>query len=137
MIEVTWDEGDNTIMRAQMIGNWTWEDYVVASDKMLELARTVTYRVDLITDLLQSGPVPRGSASVHILRSREQKPSNFGVTVLVGADIFLKSLLQVFDQVYKKRVPASLLVNTVEEAHAVIARIRAEDEAQNPAASTH
>ena len=125
-IEVYWDKKDKTIICARLIDNWTWEDYSTASQKMLDMAREVDYRVDMITDLRQSGPIPRGSASAHILRSREQKPANFGVTVLVGADVFLRALLEVFDRVYGKKVPRSLLVQTTAEARKLIADARAQ-----------
>jgi hypothetical protein len=125
-IEVYWDKKDKTIIRARLTDGWTWEDYSTASEKMRDMARQVDYRVDMITDLRQSGPIPRGSASAHILRSRQQKPPNFGLTVLVGADVFLKALLEVFDRVYGRRVPRSMTVETIAEARALIAGARAQ-----------
>ena len=34
MIEVNWEKDNNTIIRVQMIGNWTWEDYVEAAARL-------------------------------------------------------------------------------------------------------
>ena len=126
-ITLWWDEDDNTILRADIVGDWTWEDYDAACDEVLRLVNGIGHRVDQIIDFTGCTTVPAGTASTHIYRGRTQRPVSLHVTALVEPPSLLRVVLGTFDSVFGRKLRPSLQVRDIEEARRLIAIDRARD----------
>lgn len=120
---IRWDDHDPTIIRSDISGRWTWDEYNAASEKILDMARSVEHRVDLITVYGDDAIFPKGTVSSHIMRMRHQKPKNFILTVVVNADSFLEMIIRVMNKAGMRAKP-SLTTQTVDEARQLIKQDR-------------
>lgn len=126
-ITISLDENDETIIRSQMSGNWTWEEYHEATDEILALANSVDHRVDLITTLAEDAVFPSGVAQPHISRMRKLRPDNFKMIVVVRPDPFAKIMIESVNRATQVGSDESVIVQTLEEAYAVVRADRAND----------
>ena len=98
-INVTWaNEAHNTIL-VKYERLWTWSDFAAAKVQIDTLLNSVTYTVDIISDSQQSGGLPAGNALNAMANSFQSAPDNIGLVVVVGANPFFKSLLQILQTV--------------------------------------
>ena len=95
-----WYNDDKRVILIDVVGKWTWEDYQELGNQIRPMLLSVDHTVDLIADMRQSGPIPRGLASVHIRRGQAVRPDNYGITINVGADSFAKALTSAIHKAY-------------------------------------
>jgi len=123
-ISFKWDSEKKEIVRIEIVGDWTWQEYNDAVIQLIEMSNSVDHRVDFIADMRKSGRVPAGEySSQHLKRGSELRPENYGITVNVGADILTKVTFTSGDT---PRLPR-LYVNTIEEAYDIIKKERTLD----------
>lgn len=118
-----WDAEDKQILRTDIVGAWTWEEYLDSMYKQIAHLEAQE-RVDHIVDLRHSKQSPSKGAIHQLRRVAENRQKNQGITVMVGANTFLKSLLDVFVQIYGQRFPQNHLVESLEAALALIKQVR-------------
>lgn len=123
-IRVEWDAQDATRVLWTVEGAWTWEQFYAAFEQSKALVMSVSYRVDVITDMRRAGPVPLSPASLHIRQAMGKTSPNLGIIVLVGLDAFAHALLSVIQRVVPKAGEKMRTVRTLEEAEALIAQAR-------------
>ena len=123
-----WDEDDPSILRTDIIGDWQWETYL---DTMYKLVSTKPdhHRVDHIVDLRHSQSAPREDALGYLRRIAEQRESNPGITVIVGASRFIETLLETFSRIYGTTFTPNIVVETMDDAYARIEQARVRDNA--------
>ncbi len=124
-IEVTWDEQSENVLLYRFSGVWDWPDFTRAIERSIELAQTLNgQRYDVIGCFLASSRVPAGAGISYVYSAFKRKPANCGVTVVVTRSAFVRSLVEILGRVYPETRRAFTVASTLEEARALIARVR-------------
>lgn len=120
-ILVDWgNEGHNTIAVVYE-RSWSWTDFADAKVKIDSLLNSVNYSVDILSDSSRSGGLPGGNALSVLARSFQSAPSNIGKVVVVGANPFFKSLLQILQTVSLNRAAKNIyFAKSAEEARSLV-----------------
>lgn len=126
-VSVRWENDAHDLIRFDFVGRWTWEETHKALDQNLALLDSVDYVVDFIVDMLQSDGLPSGVLQ-QLKRVAELNHPNSGLTIYVGVNPLLNALGAAFRRTYPRTavIYAFDFAKTIEEAHAKIARWRAE-----------
>ena len=121
-IRVIWDNDDKTILRYVYEGRWDQADFGKAYAEAKKMLDTVNYTVGVIIDVQNSHLIPDGIIS----RSRNlvTTPSrNEGTSVIVGANAFIRSLVDTFSKVWRHgplEHRQIIFATTLEEARKVL-----------------
>ncbi len=120
-IIVNWaNEAHNTIL-VKYERLWTWSDFAAAKRQIDELLNSVDHTVDIISDSHQSGGLPHGNALNVMATSFQSAPNNIGIVVVVGANPFFKSLLQILQTVSMNHAAHNIhFSKTLEDAQSLI-----------------
>ena len=96
---------------------WTWEDFAASKVQIDTLLNSVDHTVNIISDSRQSSGLPRGNALSVMSRSFQSAPDNIGLVVVLGANPFFKSLLQILQTVSLNRAAKNIrFVKSEEDA---------------------
>lgn len=115
-----WDEKDKTLVRCEIRGEWTWEEFHEAMAQIRALARQVKYRVDMVIDLSEAGPLPMSAASLQLKNMLDRMPEHFGVTVLVTSDNYTRMVVESLDRVLPDARGRLYTTGTVNAARRII-----------------
>src|SRR5438876_586578 len=122
-IIVIWDDVDRTIIRHIYQGRWDWSDFYKALQEANAMMDSVNYKVGLIIDVQASGLVPSGAISrIGGLRSKAHR--NSGMAALVGTNMFVRMLYDIFQKAYRGMDANFVMVSTLDEAREVLVRWR-------------
>jgi hypothetical protein len=122
-ITVVWDDEAKTAIRHIYQGRWDWSDFYKALQEANAMMDTVNYKVGLIIDVQASGLIPSGAISrIGSLRGRAHR--NSGMAALVGANMFVRMLYDIFQKAYRGMDANFVMVSSLNEAREVLARWR-------------
>jgi hypothetical protein len=125
-LHICWDNEEKTAIRCESEGNWTWDEYHTSLEQIAEMMREVNHHVDLINIRRLGATMPRGSSLPHFQRALAILPDNFGLNIFVTNNAVARVIVSVFTRVYASLSGGRLLmVGTLEEARAVVAKERA------------
>ncbi|MEO8394311.1 MAG: hypothetical protein ABI700_15070, partial [Chloroflexota bacterium] len=121
-----WDNEAKTIIRYIYDGRWTWEELDSARTAAAKLEANSTGLVNVIVDVQNSKLLPNGT----ITRARQvatTAPASHpkeGITVIVGAGPFVRSIYDVMHKVYPDIIHRRglYLAKSLDEAHTIIDR---------------
>lgn len=122
--EMLWEDEDKTVLVCKVSGAWKWDEYHLALDAIAEMIAGVPHRVDLITVRGAGAVMPKGSSVPHYMRAMRVMPPNLGKNILVieGADFrYASQILRLF---FKAVGSQFVLMNSLEDAHTLIAADR-------------
>ncbi len=122
-ITVFWDDDARTIIRHIYQGGWDWSDFYKALQEANAMMDGVNYKVGLIIDVQGSGLVPSGAIS-QIGGLRGQAHRNSGMAVLVGSNMLVRLLYDIFEKAYRGTDANFVMVSTLDEARQVIGKWR-------------
>lgn len=117
-VTVAWK--DNTTRDTlvwKLEGDWTWDEVFAAQDEANALRRTVPHTVDVIGYFCSSSYLPQGAFTSY-RRLYERRPSNHGLTILVGNKVHLKAMSDMFARLYEASDSDFAFAATLEEAYA-------------------
>ena len=125
-IEVVWDSDAKNVLRYIYDGRWTWSDLEKAREVAAQYEKSVAHRVDVIVDVQKSSLLPNGT----ITRARQVATTaptthpNEGITVIVGAGAFVRSIYDVMLKVYPDMIRRRgiLLAKNLQEARELIVK---------------
>ena len=122
-VTIEWDNPEKTIVRMEMIGNWTWDEARAGADKGYVMLDSVDYEVGTIIDFSQGTSLPP-SALANARSMIQRRHPRTGLTVFVGANAVFLSLWSVFSKVYSlfARKQNSVFAGTVEEARTLLSK---------------
>ena len=123
-VTIEWDNPEKTIVRMEMIGNWTWDEARAGADKGYAMLNSVTYEVGTIIDFSQGSGLPASALSNARSMIQRRHPRT-GLTVFVGANAVFMALWNVFSKVYNlfARKQNSVFAPSVEAARGILAKI--------------
>src|SRR5215475_3058102 len=118
-IQVSWGNPEKTIALATFGDSWTVEDAHQMIEDMYALTTSVDHTVHTVLDFSKSRSSPTKLMSTGQHVQKRQVP-NSGVSVVVGANTFLRAISQVIMSVFVKNQPF-FFANSLEEAKQIIA----------------
>jgi hypothetical protein len=131
-VQFSWDNPENTIVRYDFVGKWTWEElYETFYQSWDEIAK-LPYTVDSISDFSRTSNAPP-SVMTHVRKLSQNRPENTGIMVIVDANNFLSMMLQTFSKLLQSTLRRELniqAVKTLAEARALLAQIQSERDKQ-------
>jgi hypothetical protein len=121
-VSIEWVNPEHTIIQLNFVGKWTWEEYSrVGLVDLPSIMETEPHTVHIISNLLQSGPLPTGGALSHARNVTNNLPPNWGILVLVNKNMVIDALVNVFRTAFKNGMGAKTYsVKTIEEAMLLI-----------------
>lgn len=120
-IQVSWSSDSHHTMIVTYDRSWSWTDFAEAKVQIDALLNSVEHKVDILSDSSKSGGLPGGNALSVLARSFQSAPSNIGKVVVVGANPFFKSLLQILQTVSLNHAAKNIhFVKSPEEAHSLL-----------------
>jgi hypothetical protein len=114
-ITVTWADPQKTAYHWRFVGRWTWPEYNRALDQANAFAEEVSYPIDVIVDLRSSGMLPSNILS-NIKLKRATQPEKLGRIALLGANLFVKRLMETIGKLDTHFENKFFTVTTYEEA---------------------
>ncbi len=100
-MRVSWYDAEQTILLCQGEGVWTWDDFHDGNARVVELAKSVDHRVDLIYYRPPGTRPPAGANLKHFRTALDSMPSNVQLHVLVGDDnVLMQTTLNFFFTLY-------------------------------------
>lgn len=123
-IDVFWDDEAKTILRATFVGSWTWNELHTAVQLGWDMAATLDDAVIKLNDWRASAPPPPGNVLEHFARANNRIP-HFRAIISVGASPLIAALVPIARQISGNQ--NRFVVDTIDEAYALIANIKAED----------
>jgi len=122
-IKVTWDNPEQTIIRWDFSGGWSWKDFVEAHEITEWMIRPLNHYVHIMGNLNKHTILPQDML-LQYQNKLENTPPNMGLMVLVGANALVKNAIYVFTTLFGSRSPGAQLVTaeSPEEARKIIAR---------------
>src|SRR5258708_34030035 len=96
-VSVTWDNAQKTIVCLAYQQPWTIAEFDAGQIELKQLLSTVAYPVDIIIDISKAGTPPPNAIN-RFMAAAKNRLRNQGKAVVVGADMFRKSLVQTVDK---------------------------------------
>jgi hypothetical protein len=130
-ITVTWDNDDQTAIRYDFDGRWTWSEFHRAANEAFALTRSVTQTVDSISYFKPGVTLPP-DALFQFRHAMADAPSNRGTTVIVGGSAFIVMMVSIFSKLNKALGERLLVANSLDQARALLAARRQSRAADTP-----
>jgi hypothetical protein len=113
---VTWDNSDQTVIRIDFEGAWTWDDFVGAMAEARQLMLGVSHQVDLIVNM-KPGTMPRnGNAFAYGVDVMRKWPASLR-TILVVTNPYVQAFGTPFIQLNRSLAAKMHLVTSLEDAY--------------------
>ncbi|GAB4512452.1 MAG: hypothetical protein OHK0046_11980 [Anaerolineae bacterium] len=117
-IRVVWDNPEKTTLRQVFSGRWELDDLYQCADKTHRLISSLEHPVHVIMDLTDSQAPTNMLSAVRYLESRVAP--NQGIVVMVGADDFMASMLEVARRIAPRATANGHWADNLEDARRVI-----------------
>lgn len=126
-IQVNWDDEDKSIIRYNLEGLWTWDDYCIAINQTMQLMQDIDHPVGVIANFRADTMVPLGvthhedSLADHCPPTKfPTMPNNMDVIVVMGGNYFVEVLLSAFCRLYSRVEKHIFIASSVNEAREII-----------------
>ncbi len=123
-VSVQWDNDEQSVLHYVVTGHWTWDEFYDA----LAVARQMIdaspqQRIHAIIDISEGSLFPK-NALLHLRRLAADTPTKiqFGTTVLVSKNLFVKSLMDVMRRLNPDATRNFQLTPTLDEARRLVAQ---------------
>lgn len=124
-ISVQWHNTENTVLRYQFEGTWNWDSFDGAIEQAFEMSEHLPQRIDVIFDMRNSAGIPDG-AIIYLKKFMNILPANRGQYMMVGDDLQLVSVVEMFNRIFKKLRGRLSHANSMEKAQTYLAYLQAE-----------
>lgn len=121
-VDIVWDNDEQTILRYDVEGHWTWDQFMIAYKKGLDMLTHITHRVDFMVNPLDSksrGYVP-SNMIFHVVTLHRNAPPNVGLTAVIGGSGFFKTLNELNRRLYPRIAERFVFIESLDEARAVL-----------------
>lgn len=126
-IAVVWDNDEKSIILSKFTDPWDWNDFYMAGQTAAMLAGTVNHTVAFINDITDTRSLPT-NAMVHFRSINRAGAPNIDLVLIVGGDTYTKMMIEMFQRLNKNEPLAWTIVNSMDEARALIAKKRQQSE---------
>jgi len=120
VVDAQWDDEAKTIIRQIYEGDIILDDYYLATDEFIKLAKSVPHTVHSIMD---RSKIRKTSGSVlRVMRyASERMPANVSLRIIVRANMMTKITVDMGKKIAPKLVENVAYCENLEEAHRLIA----------------
>jgi hypothetical protein len=118
-ITVDWFDTEQTIVRYEFLGRWSWTELHTAVDEVQDMLASVDHRVDIIIDVSQNVGIPSG-AIIQMKSGSMKANKNWGMGVFVGTGAFINALITSFTRIYPKMAERYAIAMSIDEAQKLI-----------------
>jgi hypothetical protein len=118
-INVQWDNDDHTLVRWDFVGEWNWDDFLAAQKASNDFINSVTHTVDIIVDVSKSQHLPPGAIG-RFRTYRRDDPENTGRAVVVGASIYIRTMVDIFRGMFPNTGGNFTFANSLDEARSAL-----------------
>lgn len=126
-ITVAWDDELDNAVFYRFDGRWTWDDFLNAFVRELELAAELDgARYDVLAEVVRGSNLPAGPAIAHVYGVYRRYPPNWGVTVVATPNPFIRAMFNVGFTVHPDARARFVVVDNLEAAREVIQARRSE-----------
>lgn len=125
-IVLAWEDQEQSVIRVDYSGRWTWEDFFEGITHTVEMMDSVSGRVDIIENM-KPGVLPVSGSAINAARNGMRSFSdNLGLVVVV-VNPYVRAIGTIFvnlNSEYRERIR---MVDTIEQARAMISEQRAKN----------
>ena len=100
-VQLDWENEAHTIVRMELIGQWTWQEAYEGSQLGYTMLESVDHTVNVIIDLSKSTGLPL-LALTHARNMIARRHPRTGMTVFVGVNTLFLSLWKIFSSAYSQ-----------------------------------
>ena len=118
-IQISWDNPQKTASLWQFEGRWTWADFYDAQQQHRALIQGRDDQIDVIADLSNSPSLPANAFSRY-KNARVNTGTHLGIIVLVGANLFVRSMVSVFARLNPVLGQEFFFADSIEEARQIL-----------------
>jgi hypothetical protein len=121
-VTTQWDNPEQTVIRMDFVGRWTWDEFFAANSQLMRLFASVPHIVDILVDNTQNQLLlPEGTMA----RARKvfgDAPPNRGFMVIVGANALVRMFFPLYQKIYGEQtgMPEIIFMAALDEARAYI-----------------
>jgi hypothetical protein len=123
-VTVTWDDNTYTILRYDLTGLWTWDDYCLAVDKGAAMLEMIQHPVAVIANFRADTMVPRSITTPETksapVKRQNVLPENIGLIVVTGGAAFVEVMVSGFCRAYQRFERNLLVASSLDEARKLI-----------------
>ncbi|HVU11257.1 MAG TPA: hypothetical protein VHD90_08265 [Phototrophicaceae bacterium] len=123
-VSVHWDNDEQSVLHYVVAGHWTWDEFYDALAEARQMIDASSQqRIHAIIDISEGSLFPK-NALLHLRRLSVDTPTKmqFGTTVIVSKNLFVKSLMDVMSHLNPDATNNFQLMATLEEARKLIAQ---------------
>ncbi len=112
---VKWDNPEQTVIRNDFEGAWTWDEFEHAMAESRQLMLGVSHQVDVIVNM-KPGEMPRGNALAYGVNAMRKWPANLR-TMIVVTNPYVQAVATVFKQLNRSLTAKMQMVASIEDAY--------------------
>ncbi|MBL8164191.1 MAG: hypothetical protein JNJ61_19550 [Anaerolineae bacterium] len=124
-VVIEWDNAEQTALRYDLSGRWTWEEFFAAFDQGRQMLSQVEHVVHFILNPLDDASrnyVPPG-ALTHSMNIHRRSPPNAGYTIFVGAGTFILTLQSIGMKIAPQSALRYRFCSTLDDAREILAEL--------------
>jgi len=118
-VEITWIDEEKTIMKYDMIGTWSWDDFYPVYDRAIVEEKAQNHTVYIVVDLRQSKSMPPNMLT-HVKNISDHQPDNVGVNVIISNNRFIKMMFDIAVRMHSKIAHYFQIAHTLDDAIGLI-----------------
>ena len=122
-VQVCWDNPEQTILRYDFEGQWTWDEFHTAAGEAFAMTTSVPHVVDTIS-YFHKGTLLPANALYHFRQVMVNAPPNRGLNAIVGGTNLVRTTVYLFMKIYVILARRLLLCGSLEDARSVLTRRR-------------
>ena len=122
-IQVFWDNAEKTIVRREMSGKWTWDEFFESQQAVNSMLEGLPQTVDQIFDVRQAAALPQG-ALTQLRSATNQRAYNSGLRVVVGPNRFYEVMFTMLAKIMPHLKESVVMVETLDDAYQLIQESR-------------
>lgn len=122
-VSAWWDNDEQTIVRYDFEGHWTWEEFYPVYEQAIAMERGVPHRVDVILNMLKSQNIPI-SILTHARSIARKQPGNLGISVIVTTNAAILSLYRAGIKIDSGIAHYFAATTTLDDAYRIINEAR-------------
>jgi len=126
-IRVDWDNEEQTVIRFQASGKWTWDDLFTGLDRVEVMSADVPHTVHAIIDLREADAIPSGMFFSFNGKKQAEKlaskaDQSRGRIVIAGANGMIRSIFDTFRKFNRSMSEGVHFTDTLRQARAYLAQ---------------
>lgn len=125
-VHIGWDDPEQMVLRYDLSGRWTWEEFAACYKEGVALIQGRTDKINYIVNPLDSisrNYVPTSAFIQSLNMSRGGPQHQWGCTIIVSDSRFLRSIYDMGKRLYPRLTQHYQFADSLEEARARIASL--------------